>query len=163
MTYQGIMNSPKTIILIDEGQETYRDFTLWQQFKLKSEFFAIFILFSSYGSAGAHPATFPGTPEPLLPAQRISFLWEPICDSPAAPHEFPVGLYLQAEEAIDLIKRYPQPGGTIVFATDACKYLFEISGGHAGALAGLVEQITINKVSIPFYSQTSILCSELTL
>lgn len=152
MSYRGIPNSPNTIILIDEGQETYHDYELWQSFKLKTQSSAIFILFSSYGSAGELPATFLGTPEPLLPAQRISFVWEPICDSPAAPHEFPVGLYLQAEEAIDLIKRYPQPGGTIVFATGACQYLTEISGGHAGALAGLVEQITTNKVSIPFYS-----------
>ena len=165
MTYRGTLNSPNTIILIDEGQETYRDYALWQAFKLKSPSSAIFILFSSYGSAGELPVEFRGTPEPLRPAQRISFLWEPrIGDPEAALHDSPVGLYLQAEEAIDLIKRYPQPGGTnVFFATDACKYLFEISGGHAGALAGLVEQITTNKVSIPFYSQTSILCSELTL
>lgn len=149
-SYWDLLNLPNTIILIDEGQETYNDSTLWNQFKNSS---AMFILFSSYGSAGGLPERFRGTPAPLKPAQRISFEWEPKGGDSGEVDlaDRPVGLNLQPEEAADLIQRFARVSSRpIAFDDNASKYLTQLSGGHAGALAGILEHIAINTVSILF-------------
>ena len=148
-TYDGLLNSPKTMVLIDEGQETYSDAILWSQFKIHGNSSAMFIIFSAYGSAGAYPASIPGTLAGLVPLQRISLSWEPKISNldEVALEEMPVGLYLQPHEAADLIDRFrPTDKSRPNFENDACQYLTEMSGGHAGALGGLLEQIMNNKV-----------------
>ena len=59
----------------------------------------------------------------------------------AVPHKMPVGLYLQPHEASDRFR--PTDQSHPMSKNGACQY--EISGGHAGALGGLLDEITNSK------------------
>lgn len=116
---------------------------LWSTFKELATG-AYFILFSSYGSAGASPVEVKhGTSPIFLPSQRISLEWEDHHDLDA-----PVGLLLKRNEADDLIRRLckVEPDNPEL-DQELGDQLFELSAGHAGALAGLVESIVTHHVS----------------
>lgn len=101
---------------------------------------ATFILFCSYGSPGPEPVDVKsGTPPIFGQLQRISLQWE---ESPSM--DPPIGLLLLKDEADDLIARVcAQNANQPVLSSELSDLLYKISGGHAGAFAGLVE-IVIN-------------------
>lgn len=130
------------VIFIDDAQSSYYDDTIWGVFKLmEPNFGAYFVLFSSYGSPGPYPVqTKIGAPPVLKAQQRISLNWESGGDSP-------LGLLLKPDEAKDLLYRAcAYNADRPILSEDLCDLLFNISGGHAGALSGLVETIITNSV-----------------
>ena len=134
-----------TLVFIDDAQSSYYDDCLWSRFKLLEMDSAIFVLFSSYGSPGRFPAEVKtGTPPIFCPAQRINLQHESSTDV-----EKPVCLLLDNNEAHDLLSRLllSQPIRPTL-ANDLVDYVISISGGHAGALAGLIETIILDPVNI---------------
>jgi hypothetical protein len=145
MTLPDLCLSEDTFVFIDDAQSSYYDGYLWSLFKIL-EGGAYFILFSSYGSPGPMPVEVKaGTPPIFCPEQRISLSWE------STGTETPIGILLAHNEAHDLITRYctvhqnrPQ------FSGELRDFLITISGGHAGALSGLVDIIVTDHACIPF-------------
>ena len=129
-----------------QSQSSYYDNELWSFFKILDKHGAKFILFSSYGSAGPFPVLVKsGTPPIFQRAQRISLQWEGDADTSTLP----VGLLLNKAEAEDLIARfcanqYTKP----TIAHDLQSTLVVLSGGHAGALAGLLETVAKDSARI---------------
>lgn len=140
------LTAKDTLVLIDDAQSSYYDDQLWSSFKVLERDSAIFVLFSSYGSPGRFPAEVKtGTPPLFCLSQRISLQQE------NRPGERPVGILLETCEARDLVSRYLLSQPTQPTLTDDfVDYLIAISGGHAGALAGLLQTIILDPVSIHF-------------
>ena len=137
-----------SLVFIDDAQSSYYDDYLWSRFKLLEMNSALFVLFSSYGSPGRFPAEVrTGTPPIFCPAQRINLQHESSNDV-----EKPVRILLDNNEAHDLLSRLllSQPIQPTL-ATDLVDYVISISGGHAGALAGLIETIIFDPVNIHFF------------
>lgn len=135
------------LVFIGDAQSSYYDEYLWSRFKLLDMDSALFVLFSSYGSPGRYPAEVKtGTPPIFCPAQRINLQQESSNDD-----EKPVRILLNNNEAHDLLSRLllSQPIRPTL-ANDLMDYVISISGGHAGALAGLIEIIILDPVRIRF-------------
>lgn len=137
-----IFTAQDRVIFIDDAQSSYYDDTLWGVLKLMEPGFgAYLVLFSAYGSPGPYPVQMKtGTPLAPKVEQRISLNWESGGDPP-------LGLLLKPDEAKDLLSRacaYNVDRPTL--SEDLCDLLFNISGGHAGALSGLFETIITNSV-----------------
>ena len=147
MSQLQVMSAKNTVICIDDAQSSYYDDELWSFLKILDRGGATFILFSSYGSAGPSPVDVKSGTSPIFHlGQRISLQWE--SDLSGSP---PVGLLLQRNEAEDLITRYCAENPTQPnFPPDVRNIVITISGGHAGALAGLIETVATNSVSIAF-------------
>ena len=112
---------------------------------------ALFVLFNSYGSPGRNAAELnTGTPPIFCSAQRISLQQESYDDDDNDDGN-PIPILLDNEEAHDLLSRLllSQPTQQTL-ANDLMNYVISISGGHAGALAGLLETIILDPVSIHF-------------
>lgn len=108
---------------------------------------ALFVLFSSYGSPGRHPAEVKtGTSPIFCPVQRINLQHESSNND-----EKSVRILLDNNEAHDLLSRLllSQPIRPTL-TTDRADYVISISGGHAGAFAGLIETIILDPVNIHF-------------
>lgn len=136
-----------SLVFIDDAQSSYYDDYLWSRFKLLEMDSALFVLFSSYGSPGRYPAEVKtGTPPIFCPAQRINLQQESSNDD-----EKPVRILLDNNEAHDLLSRLllSQPIRPTL-TNDLMDYVISISGGHAGALAGLIETIILDPVRIYF-------------
>lgn len=137
-----------SLVFIDDAQSSYYDDYLWSYFKVLEMDSALFVLFSSYGSPGKNPAEVKtGTPPIFCPAQRISLQY----NSSDGDDEKPIRILLDNDEAHDLVSRLLSSKPTQPTLTDdLMHYVILISGGHAGALAGLLETIFIDPVSIHF-------------
>lgn len=136
-----------SLVFIDDAQSSYYDDYLWSRFKMLDMGSALFVLFSSYGSPGRTPAEVKtGTPPIFCPAQRINLQQENFNDD-----EKPVRILLDNYEAHDLVARLllSQPTRPTL-TNDLMDYVISISGGHAGALAGLIETIILDPVNIHF-------------
>ncbi len=131
------------LICIDDAQSSYYDDELWSFFKNQGKEGACFLLFCSYGSAGPFPAQVrTGTPPCFNPQQRISLQWETSTEREPA-----IGILLRHDEADDLMSRSCEDDpNRPQLASDLRNLLFVYSGGHAGALAGLVDTIITNRV-----------------
>lgn len=143
-----------SLVLIDDAQSSYYDDQLWSCFKVLEMDSALFVLFSSYGSPGTYPAEVKtGTPPIFCPAQRIS-LQQESSDDDDDDDETPVRILLENDEAHDLLSRLllSQPTQPTL-TNDLIDYVILISGGHAGALAGLLETIILDPVSIHFFGR----------
>lgn len=148
---EGVGRDPQlakdSLVLIDDAQSSYYDDYLWSRFKMLEMDSALFVLFSSYGSPGRYPAEVKtGTPPIFCPAQRINLQHESSNDD-----EKPVRILLDNYEAHDLLSRIilSQPIRPTL-TNDLVDYVISISGGHAGALAGLIETIILDPVRIHF-------------
>lgn len=125
------------VLLVDEAQMTYRNVYFWNSFlKLIDNTQGVYvILFSLYGSPGRRPIELVGlTPPVLSEDQRISLVWTTsgVFD--------PVGLLFTREEArevIALATEFYQDKPK--FAPELLDWLYYLSGGHAGALDGLMQ------------------------
>lgn len=139
---EGCLNLPRDqfystqdrVLLVDEAQLTYSNVYFWNSFlKLIDNHQGVHvILFSSYGS---RPIDLVGVTPPVLHAdQRISLVW-------TANDLFdPVGLLFtrdEAREVVALTVQYHQDKPN--FAPELLDWLYYLSGGHAGALDGLVQ------------------------
>lgn len=141
-----LITARNTIICIDDAQSTYYDDEFWSFLKMLSSDSATFILFCSYGNPGPEPVEVKsGTPPIFGQLQRISLQWE---ESPSM--DPPIGLLLLKDEADDLIARCcAQNANQPVLSSELSDLLYKISGGHAGALAGLVETVINDHASTP--------------
>ncbi len=141
-----LFEARNTIVFIDDAQSTYYDEELWSFLKMLDSDGASFILFCSYGSPGPEPVEMKsGTPPSLGPLQRISLQWK---ENPSK--DPPVGLLLLKDEADDLISRFcTRNANKPAFSSELSDHLYKISGGHAGALAGLVETVANDRASTP--------------
>lgn len=133
-----LFNARNTVICIDDAQSTYYDEEFWSFIKMLDSGSASFILFCSYGSPGPEPVQVKsGTPPIFGRVQRISLQWE---ENPSM--DPPIGLLLLKDEANDLIARCCSQNANLpVFSPELSDLLYKISGGHAGALSGLVETV----------------------
>lgn len=140
-----------TIICIDDAQSTYYDEELWSFLKILDSGGASFILFRSYGIAGPEPVEVKsGTPPRFGKLQRISLQWE---ENPSM--DPPIGLLLLRDEAYDLISRCcAQNANKPVISSEFSELLYKLSGGHAGALSGLVETVVNDHASTPLLKVT---------
>ena len=125
------------MVFIDDAQLSYYDDNLWSSFTTLEPDSAIFILLSSYGSVGKYPAVVnTGTPPIFTPEQRISLHKEqhPGCK--------PIGILLEKDEAEDLVARFLEIQSYGPHLEESLiTYIRLISGGHPGALAGLLETV----------------------
>jgi len=130
------------VFIIDEAQESYADQTFWLSIlKTQSGFRQgpRFCLFSSYGSpsTGLSALGMVSTPLRLAPMQRVSLMQSRQSFSPD------IGLFYTKDEFDDVIKRWISSPGYSSFSLhgDASAYLFSITNGHPGAVAGLLSYI----------------------
>lgn len=141
-----LFKARNTIICIDDAQSTYYDDELWSFLKMLDSAGASFILFCSYGSPGPEPVEVrSGTPPIFGRLQRISLQW-----GENTSMDPPIGLLLLKDEADDLIFRCcAQNANKPVLSSELSDLLYKISGGHAGALSGLVETVINDHASTP--------------
>lgn len=141
MDSAAMLNSEiKIVLLFDEGQTSYWDKFLWNEF-LKSLELGVgpcVIMFCSYGSADSMPADYRDKhntrpPLSLKRTQRVG-LW--------ATPTMPLCLNFSYAETENMIKRslshYPDKP---VFDEDLIKYLHSITNGYVGALVTLLDII----------------------
>lgn len=148
------------LILIDEGQMTYSDYAFWAEYiKLIAQdnragpSIHHIILFSSYGSSMSLDSNDHQVIPPFLTsAQRVSLF----------PHDglqWQVGLLLTREEFLETLARQTREPGCLVPASggkgdiskwvagpEVEEYLFEVTQGHAGGLAALLDAFLNHKV-----------------
>ena len=127
----------KTYILLDNGQDTYWDTELWENFfkdhQQRPNGYRI-VLFCSYGIAGKRMVDYPhGTPSVARPTARISLRPKTILSD----YE-PVGLLLNREEFDDVVKR----SAAVLLCPDLQDFIFETTDGHVGAVAGVLDALT---------------------
>jgi hypothetical protein len=145
MSMRVILVAQDTVVFIDDAQSSYYDNYLWILFKILDSG-ALFILFSSYGSPGPFPVQVETGTSPIF-CEIKGFL----CNGRATWRlKSQPGYYLpemrlttSLPDTAPTIKNRPQ------LSADLRNLLVNISGGHAGALAGLVETIVTDHASIP--------------
>ncbi|MCJ1349936.1 hypothetical protein MMC31_008179, partial [Peltigera leucophlebia] len=138
-----------SVVFIDDAQSSYYDDSLWNSFKILDFDSAIVILFSSYGSpGGSQDVVHAGTPPIFLPEQTISLHKELGRGTRES-----IGILLEKDEMEDLFKRFRQhhPNHPHLIE-DLRTYIQSITGGHAGAIGGLLETVVSDPASIPFLS-----------
>ncbi len=127
-------DSTEKYILFDNGQDTYWDTSLWETlFKSIPGMHDLhLILFCAYGSPTSHPLEYDsGTPMVLDAHARISLL--PSTDE---PDQFgSVGLLFTREEFGQVIQRARE----MPLDIDAQDEIYKLTGGHAGAVADILE------------------------
>ncbi|KAL4920267.1 hypothetical protein BDW62DRAFT_216167 [Aspergillus aurantiobrunneus] len=132
--------APKTIILIDEGQGSYRDHCFWNNIIKerkdgRGEDIKI-CLFCSYGSpaTGLDNNKLYFTPATFAPASRITI-------TPQAGEDAPkVGLFFTPDEFAEAVFLLTKYGHEEEFTVDdnAISYLYELTNGHPGGMKSLV-------------------------
>ena len=141
---QGWKKNTNTVLLFDEGQVTYNDGNLWNDFfKCLNDDYPLcrVILFTSYGSPSNTISTEQGTPMVIPDWQRVTLL--PIQHDDNLP---PVGLFFTEKEFKDLVSvLYPETD----FRFDGYFFetLFDITKGHVGAIRDFVRVIVADDVS----------------
>jgi hypothetical protein len=155
-------------LLLDEAQESYWDGQLWSAFFKSIDRFNVYspfvVVFSSYGSPGRGNEGFDErmhikTPMAFAPEQLISMrpnesiganppisIWS---DEKSTDLNIfrPVGLLLEKDEAIDVMKRCTST--SLPLSADLKTELFLISDGHVGVLRALLGALGEVPVSIP--------------
>lgn len=132
--------APKTIILIDEAQTSYSDDRFWNTIikeRRSNEGEDIKIcLFCSYGSplTGLDEACAWFTPVNFGSAQRITLTPQPGKYSPN------VGLFFTPDEFAEavLLRTTHEYDEKFTIDDEAITYLYELTNGHPGGMAGLV-------------------------
>lgn len=138
-----------TLVFIDDAESSYYDENLWSFFKLLELDSAMFILFSSYGSPGECPNAISTGTSPVFAADQMISLHK----EPDTYYYEPIGILLEKDEVEDLVARFLKAQSNDPhLEEDLTAYLRLISGGHAGALVGLLETVVWDPVSIPFLS-----------
>ncbi len=119
-----------TVFIFDEGQSTYWDKDLWndffKNFKLYGERKAV--VFSSYGSPSSLMLIEEGTPIHLKDEQRVSL--KAVAHGDHLP---PVGLLFTRDELDELVSVF-YPQSTHYFHESFFRLPFLLTGGHAGAV-----------------------------
>jgi len=127
----------KTYILFDNGQDTYWDTEIWENFfkdhQQRRNGYRI-ILFCSYGSASKRIVNYDhGTPGIIRPRARVSLRRTTV----AADYE-PVGLLLNREEFNDVVDR----SAVVLLSPDLQDFIFDSTDGHVGAVMGTLEALS---------------------
>ncbi|MCJ1342732.1 hypothetical protein MMC31_000921 [Peltigera leucophlebia] len=127
-----------TLVFIDDAESSYYDENLWSFFKLLELDSAMFILFSSYGSPGECPNAISTGTSPVFAADQMISLHK----EPDTYYYEPIGILLEKDEVEDLVARFLKAQSNDPhLEEDLTAYLRLISGGHAGALVGLLETV----------------------
>ena len=138
-----------TVVIIDEGQTTYKNTGFWALLKQmdNSTKFRI-IIFTSYGSGTSNlpgSDSAPGsdaasTPFPLDDRQQVSL--RPVEHPDGLPS---AGLYLREDEFTIYIseKSYQQ-----TFDEEFLKMIFHIASGHVGAITEVLQIISAHEVRL---------------
>lgn len=138
----GWVEGNNTVFIFDEGQSTYWDKDLWNEFfknlRLYSDRKAV--VFSSYGSPSSLMLIEEGTPIYWNDEQRVSL--KAVAHDDLLP---PVGLLFTWDELDELVSVF-YPRSTHYFYESFFRLLFLLSGGHVGALCGLLTIITVHDV-----------------
>jgi hypothetical protein len=139
----------KIYLLIDDAQDTYSDFQLWNVFFKEVAYgnFGVNVaLFCSYGDAGRQPVPFY---RQVLPSKASITL------RPRKSHlhdwEEPVGLLLTSEEYLELVRRFPEQERKP--SNDFIDYIYNITSGHVGAVQAILNMAGDGMVSrqrVPF-------------
>jgi hypothetical protein len=143
--------SKKIAILLDEGQHSYHDLQLWHSFiktDLKTRTHIRFVMASCYGSISdgdynehhEHRRR-RGAPTPdFIGEERIVQLYE----SPPKP-----GVFFTKAEFAELENKFSK-STTLQLNSSFRKSLFNITGGHCGAVFDLLHNIFSSSVFYPF-------------
>lgn len=148
-TMKGWEEGKVTVFIFDEAQLSYEDSDLWIHFfrPMRDYSDRRAIVFASYGSPGSRISML-GTPIQLDDSQRVTL--RPI------PHKDglqPAGLFFTRKEFDDLIsKRYPNT--QYCFHSSFFDAVFDLTGGHVGAICDFVQIIAAHDVS-PLYVDRS--------
>jgi hypothetical protein len=146
---KGWVEGKATVFIFDEAQVSYEDSDLWISFFRSMHDYKDrrAIVFASYGSPGSR-IIMRGTPIQLNDSQRVTL--RPI------PHQDglqPAGLFFTRMEFDDLIsKRYPD--ALYSFDSSFFDAVFDLTGGHIGAICDFVEIIAAHDVG-PLYVDRS--------
>ncbi len=129
----------KTYILFDNGQDTYWDTELWENFfkdhQQRRNGYRI-ILFCSYGSASKRIVDYNsdhGTPGVVRPRARVS-----LRRTTVASDCEPVGLLLNREEFDDVVDR----SAVVLLGPDLQDFIFDSTDGHVGAVMSMLEALS---------------------
>ncbi len=138
-------------LLFDEGQETYEDQSLWNDFfkRVSDGGYGLYhvILFCNYGSPSSRPVRHRiGTPLALRREARIS-LW------PREGLEGSIGLLLNRSEFDEVVSRFGRP---LNLHPDILDVIFDWTVGHVGAVIEMLHVISY-QVSLP--SEICLNCS----
>jgi hypothetical protein len=126
-----------TYLLFDEGQESYQDQSLWNDFFKRVcdrdyNHYRV-VLFCSYGSPSSHPVCHDiGTPLSLHHAARIS-LW------PREGLEGSIGMLLTRSEFDEVVSRFKYP---LNLHPDVLEMIFGWTVGHVGAVIEMLHIIS---------------------
>ena len=138
---KGWVQGKKTIFVFDEAQLSYEDFSLWGEFFKElpnyEELFAI--AFANYGSPTPY-MVMQGIPIFVSDLQRVALFPIDHSDGLGA-----VGLLFSRMEFNDLVcKRFPSSEHH--FHPSFFDAVFNLTGGHVGAIHDFVETITAHDV-----------------
>jgi hypothetical protein len=141
----GWVKCEETVFIFDEAQLSYEDIDLWADFFRSMHAYEDrrAIVFASYGSPSSR-ISFEGIPMLLNDRQRVTL--RPIHHEDDLP---PVGLFFSREEFDDLVsKRYPS--SSYYFHSSFFDAVFDLNGGHIGAICDFVTIIAGHQVVPPY-------------
>ena len=138
---KGWVEGKKTVFIFDEAQLSYCDVPLWVTFFKSMHDYRDrrAITFASYGSPSSR-ISIEGTPIRLVDSQRVTL--RPINHEDGLP---PVGLFFSRDE-FDLLvsQKYSNPPHR--FHSSFFDALYNLCGGHIGAIHDAVERIASHEV-----------------
>lgn len=145
---KGWVEHEKTVFIFDEGQTTYDDEGLWNDF-FKSihegKGLRRAIVFAGYGSPTSRVIIKGVTPMNLPDHQRVTLRHVAHGDGLS-----PAGLLFTQSEFNDLVDNYfRSPDSDLYFDQSFFDALFEITNGHVGAITDFITIISAHDVS-PF-------------
>ena len=131
-----VKHGEKTVFIFDEAQGSYVDSDLWGEFfKNIRGFPNVFaIAFARYGSPTQ--LGMPSTPFSVCDSQRVSLRPVDHNDGLGA-----VGLFFSRMEFDDLVRKRFSPSSDYYFHSSFFDGVFELTGGHPGAIHDFVEII----------------------
>jgi len=122
-----------TYLLFDEGQHTYRDVLLWNEFFKSYASFDNYrvIIFCSYGSAMIRPVNYDGgAPMNLHPRSRVSL----VPNTELEDGFEPIGLLFSRTEFDEVVERKTEQA----LDRDLQDQIFWWTKGHAGAVTAIL-------------------------
>jgi hypothetical protein len=144
----GWSEKEKTVFIFDEGQMTYDDEGLWNDFLKsihESKGLRQAIVFASYGSPTSRILIKGNIPMDLPEHQRVTLRHVAHGDGLG-----PAGLLFTRSEFNDLVNSYYRsPDEDFYFDQSFFDAIFEITNGHVGAITDFIEIIVADDVS-PF-------------
>ena len=143
---KGWVEHKKTVFIFDEGQLTYDDYGLWNDF-FKSihegKGFCRAIVFASYGSPTSRIIITENTPMELPDHQRVTLHHVAHGDGLA-----PAGLLFTKSEFDDLVYRHYRSQAGVYLDQSFYDAVFEITNGHVGAIMDFINIIIADDVSL---------------